>query len=141
MMAAEGWEGVEKWKKQANDIAPTLVGGSKKHGGADLGPTRAKKAWKELGVNGKSLADALPKPGFSDAPKLTVEMAAVIQGFPRDWKIMGKKTAAYRQVGNAFPPPVATALGRQIAKALRKESFIPKPGIALRGRAVISYLE
>ncbi|WP_231754798.1 DNA cytosine methyltransferase [Pseudarthrobacter sp. GA104] len=32
-------------------------------------------------------------------------MAARIQGFPDDWQISGRKTAAYRQIGNAFPPP------------------------------------
>jgi len=30
----------------------------------------------------------------------------------------GRKTAAYRQVGNAFPPPVARALGTAVATAL-----------------------
>lgn len=30
----------------------------------------------------------------------------------------GKKTASYRQVGNAFPPPVAHAVSRQIAEAI-----------------------
>ena len=43
-MKADGWERVDEWKEIANKIAPTIVGGSKKHGGPDLGPTRAKKA-------------------------------------------------------------------------------------------------
>jgi DNA (cytosine-5)-methyltransferase 1 len=50
-------------------------------------------------------------------PKLTVTQAALIQGFPDDWKFAGRKTAAYRQVGNAFPPPVAQAVGEQIYAA------------------------
>jgi DNA (cytosine-5)-methyltransferase 1 len=59
---------------------------------------------------------------FRDAgPMLTVEQAAIIQGFPRGWKFQGKKTARYRQVGNAFPPPVAEAVGRAIAAILRPE--------------------
>jgi len=45
-------------------------------------------------------------------------MVARLQGFPGDWMISGRKTAAYRQVGNAFPPPVARALGTAIAAAL-----------------------
>jgi DNA (cytosine-5)-methyltransferase 1 len=49
-------------------------------------------------------------------------MTAVLQGFPRDWEFMGKKTNAYRQVGNAFPPPVARAVGLKIAQALRAAS-------------------
>ncbi|WP_258934187.1 DNA (cytosine-5-)-methyltransferase [Nesterenkonia pannonica] len=42
LMAENGWAGAEQWARKANDVAPTIVGGSKKHGGADLGPTRAK---------------------------------------------------------------------------------------------------
>jgi DNA (cytosine-5)-methyltransferase 1 len=49
-------------------------------------------------------------------PKLTVKMAALIQGFPPDWVFVGKKTPAYRQVGNAFPPPVAKAISTAIKK-------------------------
>ena len=117
-MAALGWESVNEWKEKANKIAPTLVGGSKKHGGADLGPTRAKKAWAELGVCGKGLANQPPVNGFKGNPRLTLSMTALIQGFPKDWKFSGKKTPAYRQVGNAFPPPVAQAVGKSIIKAL-----------------------
>lgn len=56
-----------------------------------------------------------------NGPMLTVEQAAIIQGFPRNWRFQGKKTAQYRQVGNAFPPPVAEAVGRAIAATLRPE--------------------
>lgn len=117
-MAELGWESVNEWKEKANKIAPTLVGGSKKHGGADLGPTRAKKAWAELGVDGKGLADQPPVNGYKGNPRLTLGMTALIQGFPKDWKFAGKKTPAYRQVGNAFPPPVAQAVGESIIRAL-----------------------
>jgi DNA (cytosine-5)-methyltransferase 1 len=117
-MASRGWEGAQEWRAQANKIAPTLVGGSKKHGGPDLGPTRARKAWAQLGVCGKTLAIEAPSPGHEGMPRLTVQMAATIQGFPSDWVFTGKKTAAYRQVGNAFPPPVAHAVGSAIAAAL-----------------------
>lgn len=110
-------------------IAPTLVGGSKKHGGADLGPSRAKAAWKLLGVSGLGVANDIEtakKKGSEgrdllgpDGPMLTVEQAAIIQGFPRDWIFDGGKTAQYRQVGNAFPPPVAEAVGRSIMDVLK----------------------
>src|SRR5699024_9310427 len=99
-------------------IAPTLVGGSKKHGGPDLGPTRAREAWRQLGVNGGSVAEEPPAPDHEGLPRLTVQMAARIQGFPDSWQFTGRKTAAYRQVGNAFPPPVAAAVGTQIFKLL-----------------------
>ncbi|MCR2260238.1 DNA cytosine methyltransferase, partial [Salmonella enterica] len=51
-------------------------------------------------------------------PRLTIPMAAAIQGFPADWEFQGRKTAAYRQMGNAFPPPVAEAVGKSIRRAL-----------------------
>jgi DNA (cytosine-5)-methyltransferase 1 len=51
-------------------------------------------------------------------PRLTLRMAAALQGFPRDWLISGRKTAGYRQVGNAFPPPVAQAVGLSIRSAI-----------------------
>ena len=94
------------------------MGGSKKHGGPDLGPTRARNAWKELGVNGGSIAEDAPARDFEGFPRLTVKMAALVQGFPADWEFSGKKTVAYRQVGNAFPPPVAKAVGIAIKEAL-----------------------
>lgn len=124
LMAANGWEGASAWAANASSIAPTLVGGSRKHGGPDLGPTRARKAWAALGVEGRSLADDAPEPGFVGMPRLTVRMAARVQGFDDDWQLWGRKTAAYRQVGNAFPPPVAEAVARQIHVALSARRMI-----------------
>ena len=118
LMSENNWRHAKTWAKKANKIAPTIVGGSKKHGGPDLGPTRAKLAWAELGVDGSGIADHSPSDLFVGNPKLTVRMAARIQGFPDSWKFQGKKTAAYRQVGNAFPPPVAFTLGKAIYKSL-----------------------
>jgi DNA (cytosine-5)-methyltransferase 1 len=117
LMAANGWRHARQWQKHACDIAPTLVGGSKKHGGPDLGPSRAKKAWASIGVDGMGIADAAPEKDFVGMPRLTIRMAARIQGFPDHWQFSGRKTAAYRQVGNAFPPPVAHAVGVQIQAA------------------------
>lgn len=118
LMAANGWKGSEAWKVRANEIAPTIVGGSKKHGGPDLGPTRARGAWASLGVDGLGIADAAPSTEFVGMPRLTIQMVARLQGFPDSWQFAGKKTAAYRQVGNAFPPPVAREIGIQLLGTL-----------------------
>jgi DNA (cytosine-5)-methyltransferase 1 len=120
LMSAGGWPGAMDWAAGACGIAPTIVGGSKKHGGPDLGPTRARAAWQGLGVDGLGIGDSAPGPLFpvDQRPKLTVRMVARLQGFPDWWEFSGRKTAAYRQVGNAFPPPVARALGQAIRDAL-----------------------
>ncbi len=117
-MSSLGWEGATNWRDNANKIAPTIVGGSKKHGGPDLGPTRAKRAWEKLGVNGKSIAEKPPEKDFDGLPRLTIPMVATLQGFPESWEFQGKKTSAYRQVGNAFPPPVSKAVAEVVLSTL-----------------------
>lgn len=118
LMSKKGWRGAATWRDNADDIAPTVVGGSKKHGGPDLGPTRAKRAWAALGVDGMGIANEAPAHDFVGMPRLTVRMVARLQGFPDHWQFAGRKTPAYRQVGNAFPPPVAEAVGLKIGEAL-----------------------
>lgn len=151
IMKSMGWRGAKKWRNLANEIAPTIVGGSKKHGGPDLGPTRAKNDWKKLHVNahrvgdeeelpgrnfrGALLRDGTVRSGFENMPLLTVPMAALLQGFPHEWEFIGAKTHAYRQVGNAFPPPVARAIGDKIRAAIRKINRRPDTAVRDRGRA------
>ncbi len=128
-MAANGWRGAAAWAKRANSVAPTIVGGSKKHGGADLGPTRARAAWLKLGVDGRGIADAAPGPNEpSDfIPRLTNPMVAAIQGFDPGWRFEGRKTSIYRQIGNAFPPPVAQRVGLALRQALGATSNATPP--------------
>ncbi len=123
LMGANGWTGAEAWAGRTLGIAPTIVGGSKKHGGPDLGPTRAKKQWRELNVDGMGIANEAPDENFPEngMPRLTVRMVARIQGFPDEWQFTGKKSIAYRQVGNAFPPLVARAVGLAIRRALNRQ--------------------
>lgn len=131
LMGKHGWPYLDEWVERAGEIAPTIVGGSKRHGGADLGPTRAKRAWEKLWVDAHGVADDSPGPNWDRSapqnqrgPKLTVEMVAKLQGWDGpeyDWEFTGRKTSRYRQVGNAFPPPVARAVGESIARALKKE--------------------
>ncbi|MEU1851803.1 DNA cytosine methyltransferase [Streptomyces sp. NPDC019990] len=135
-MAVRGWQDAARWAAQADQPAPTLVGGSKNRGGADLGPTGAKRKWATMGVNAHTVADMVPGPDFVWDPelgrdnmvKITVEQAALLQGFPASWEIAGRKTARYRQVGHATPPPVGEALGRAIAEALEGHTAISTAG-------------
>ena len=136
LMAENKWAGAKRWAEQADRIAPTLVGGSKKHGGPDLGPTRARNAWAELGIDGRGIADAAPTPDFEGMPRLTSRMMARIQGFPDTWTFGSRKTVACRMIGNAFPPPVAKAVGEQIKECLAHGCADSQSKISL-SRAVI----
>ncbi|MBZ3901034.1 DNA cytosine methyltransferase [Streptomyces griseiscabiei] len=129
-MAMGGWRDADRWAAQALSVAPTLVGGSDRRGGADLGPTGTRKAWARMGVDGSTVADNVPGPDFVWAPetgrhgmvRITTDQAALLQGFQSDWRFTGKKTARYRQIGHASPPPVGRALGLAIRAALGASS-------------------
>jgi DNA (cytosine-5)-methyltransferase 1 len=120
LIAVNGWRGAKAWRARANEVAPTIVGGSLRHGGPDLGPTRSRAAWATLGVDGRGIANEPPSRDFVGSPRLTVRMVARLQGFPDDWTFHGGKTQSYRQVGNAFPPPVARAVAECLGAALRR---------------------
>ncbi len=51
---------------------------------------------------------------------LTVREAALIQGFPEQYQFFGSLRSCARQVGNAVPPLLALALGREIRKSHRR---------------------
>ena len=118
LAASNGWEGAREWAELADRPAPSIVGGSKKHGGADLGPVRARDAWSLMGVDGRGIADEPPAKGHAGKFRLTPRMLARLQGFPDSWTFSEKKTITCRMIGNAFPPPVAEAVGRQIRKCI-----------------------
>lgn len=126
-MGARGWPEADAWTDQARSVAPTVVGGSDNRGGPDLGPSGTKRAWARMGVNAGAFADEVPGPEYvwprshdvAEMLKITVDQAAVLQAFPPEWRITGRKTARYRQIGHATPPPVGRALGGAISAALR----------------------
>jgi DNA (cytosine-5)-methyltransferase 1 len=118
LMGARGWRRLAEWLKQAVAPAPTIVGGSHKHGGPDLGPTRARREWAQLGVDGLGLAEEPPASSFAGMPRLTVPMVARLQSFPDEWVFAGSKTQAYRQVGNALPVKLASSVATAVRGCL-----------------------
>ncbi|MGW0325458.1 DNA cytosine methyltransferase [Nocardia sp. NPDC003183] len=126
-MGSGGWVHADAWAAYANEVAPTIVGGSYDRGGPDLGLTGSKAIWAQrFAVNGSSVGNEYPGPGFAWDPsgpassmvKLTLDQVAILQGFPSNWMFAGKKTNQYRQLGNATPPPLARALGVAVRATL-----------------------
>ena len=95
-MGANGWSGLDEWVGIADYIAPTITGGSERHGGPDLGPTRARQAWAQMGIDGIGIADSAPSKDFNGMPRLTLRMVARIQAFPDEWIFVGTKTRQHR---------------------------------------------
>jgi DNA (cytosine-5)-methyltransferase 1 len=50
---------------------------------------------------------------------LRIEEIKRLQSFPDEWQIFGRVESQWRQIGNAVPPLLASAIGRSIASALR----------------------
>ena len=136
LMSANGWHGAERRLAKAEKIAPTLVGGSKRHGGPDLGPTRAREAWAKMGIDGRGIANEAPPANFEGMPRLTPRMMARLQGFPDDWQFGVRKTTACRMIGNAFPPPVACEVGLRIKQVLDYVSIDSRSTQEIPRRAV-----
>jgi len=58
---------------------------------------------------------------------LTAREAARIQGFPDDFVFCGTRGDIRSQIGNAVPPPLAEAVGREILRSLRAADGIGPP--------------
>ena len=58
--------------------------------------------------------------------------AALIQGFPEDYQWVGTREEIARQIGNAVPIPLGTAIGRQLQKAFSGRLEAPEESEASR---------
>ncbi len=67
-------------------------------------------------------AGGTPRQGeVPGARRLSVEESALIQTFPSDIKFVGSRSSRYTQVGDAVPPVLAEALGRELVRQLKNE--------------------
>jgi DNA (cytosine-5)-methyltransferase 1 len=85
------------------------------HDGARVQGDTMNTLTSRMGTGGNNVSGVATS---TNVRRLTPVECERLQGFPDDWKFAGTKTATYRQVGNAFPPPVARAVSAQIRKAL-----------------------
>ena len=74
-----------------------------------------------MGVDGLGVAKEAPAKDIEGMARLTPGMIARMQGFPDTRDFGNKKTNACRMIGNAFPPPVAQAVGLEIRRVLEND--------------------
>ena len=60
-------------------------------------------------------------PHYNGKRRLTIRESAAIQTFPDDFEFCGAMNACYRQIGNAVPVLFAERLGRELARAERRQ--------------------
>jgi DNA (cytosine-5)-methyltransferase 1 len=72
------------------------------------------------------MAGGPPREGrVPGARRITVEEAALVQGFPAGTAFAGQRSSRYRQVGNAVPPLLAEQVGRVLAVAVSRRQTGP----------------
>ncbi len=123
LVSANGWKGYESWKEIANKKAPTVVGGSRKSAKFSFSSGYTFKTWELLGVDGTDTAETAPGRDHTGLFKLTLDMGARLQGFPDGWRFQGKPRQIKSQIGNAFPPIMAKAVGLAVHAALENVEF------------------
>lgn len=122
---SRGYRMSEDQKDRMERACTTIIGGSEKKQSADLGQQNGSKPWRDMGFVTTRFADEPPGPDHVGDIVLTRPMLAILQGFPRDWPFAGDNQRIFKQIANAFPPPVALHLGCAIASALTGEPVDP----------------
>lgn len=118
LMSANGWQGADAWKRRAAGTAPSMISVGRRHGQASV--RMGRDPWARIALDSSGIADLAPAANdpMNLMPRLTVSMAARMQGFPDDWCFCGRKFEVHWQVCNASLPPMAEAVGSAIANAL-----------------------
>lgn len=123
LVSVNGWEGFAEWTEVANERCPTIVGGSRKSDKFSFACGHTRETWRLLGIDSTELSATAPAPDHKGLFRLTLAMGARIQGFPDGWRFQGKKKQIKSQIGNAFPPIMAKAVGLAIHAALENVEF------------------
>ncbi len=113
------------WKNLPEELIPAAMGGAYESGGGKVGFYRR-------------LSYAQPSPTITTSPAqkatmlchpkldrpLSVREYARLQQFPDDWQFAGTTAAKYRQIGNAVPVGLATAIGMAVLSTAEKTAVV-----------------
>lgn len=103
------------WKSLPADVQEEAMGGAYMSGGGKVGFFRRlnfQEPSPTLVTSPVQKATLLAHPNA--LRPLSVKEYARLQGFPDDWRIEGKLTDCYRQIGNAVPVPLGKAIGQTL---------------------------
>ncbi len=113
------------WKDLPEDLIPDAMGGAYESGGGKVGFYRRlsyAQPSPTITTSPAQKATMLCHPKF-DRP-LSVKEYARIQQFPDDWVFAGTTAAKYRQIGNAVPVGLGTAIGMAVLATADKTAVI-----------------
>ena len=109
------------WRDLPEETKAEALGGAHKSWGGRTGFLR-RLSWDRpcptLNTDPDHKATALCHP--DELRPLSVIEYARVQGFPDRWDVVGTVTSKYRQLGNAVPVGLGTALGRSVVTAKRQ---------------------
>lgn len=110
------------WKNLPKDVQPEAMGKAYKLGGGKTGFYR--RIWFDRPCPTLVTSPTMPATDLchptEDRPLSTEEYKRV-QGFPDDWMIRGDLSDVYRQIGNAVPVALGTAIGKAIIDDINGE--------------------
>ncbi len=132
LMAANGWEGAYEWARLRREQPVTdrtgkvvAIGAHASTVVTSRGKRRRNDAAAQIasGFDSTGLPERAPTAEEASVegflPSLTMRMRARIQDFPDNWEFCGGRQAAARQIGNAVPPRMATAIGLALYSAIK----------------------
>ncbi len=103
------------WKSLPLELRREAMGGAFESGGGKVGFFRRltqDEPAPTLVTSPVQKATLLAHP--KEHRPLSVNEYARIQGFPDDWRFLGKAADCYRQIGNAVPVPLGMAIGQAL---------------------------
>lgn len=109
------------WKDLPDDIQRSYMKKSYFLGGGKTGMAR-RLAWDQpsLTLTCAPAQNQTERCHPEETRPLTIKEYSRIQTFPDEWEFQGSISSIYRQIGNAVPVNLATALGRSIVRLLNE---------------------